>query len=169
MRKHLLVLSLIFAVFLANKPASAQTRVIVRDTLGLAGINLSCLLTGCRVAQTLDGTEGQLFLVTGPSGLSLAALLQKLLSLPGIVDAEADRVLQLTQSQSLTAPPGLWDTTPLNYYGTTAWDGYVNQPAISVVNLPSARSAFNVTGAGVVGVIDTGVDPTQPVLEGVLQ
>jgi subtilisin family serine protease len=107
--------------------------------------------------------------VTQSSGLSLTSLLQKLLTLPGIVAVEADQVLQVAQSQSPAAPAGLWDTTPVNYYGTTAWDGYVNQPAVQIVNLPSALSAFNVTGTGVVGVIDTGVDPTQPVLQGVLQ
>lgn len=168
MRKHLLVIAVIMSIFLVNKPAAAQNRVIVRDTLGLFGLNLSCLLAGCSVAQTLDGTEGQVFLVTGTSGFSVAALLQKLLGLPGIVDAEPDQLLQLTQSQSPTAPPGLWDTTPVNYYGTTAWDGYVDQPAVQIVNLDAARSAFNVTGAGVVGVIDTGVNPNQPVLQGVL-
>jgi large repetitive protein len=169
MRKHPLVVAVIMSIFLANKPAAAQNRVIVRDTLGLAGLNLSCLLAGCSVAEALDGTEGQVFLVTGTSKLAVTALLQKLLSLPGIVDAEPDQLLQLTQSQSLTAPPGLWDTTPVNYYGTTAWDGYVNQPAVQIINLPTARSAFRVTGAGVVGVIDTGVDPTQPALQGVLK
>ena len=169
MRKPLLIITVIMSVFLSIKPAAAQNRVIVRDTLGISGINLSCLLAGCSVAQTLDGTEAQVFLVTQSSGLSLTSLLQKLLTLPGIVAVEADQVLQVAQSQSPAAPPGLWDTTPVNYYGTSAWDGYVNQPAVQLVNLASARSAFNVTGTGVVGVIDTGVDPTQPVLQGVLQ
>jgi len=169
MRKSLVIVTVIMSVFLATKPAAAQNRVIVHDTLGISGINLSCLLAGCSVAETLDGTEGQVFLVTQSSGLSLTSLLQKLLTLPGIVAVEADQVLQVAQSQSPAAPAGLWDTTPVNYYGTTAWDGYVNQPAVQIVNLPSARSAFNVTGTGVVGVIDTGVDPTQPVLQGVLQ
>lgn len=166
----------------AGKPAAAQNRVIVRDTGGLLGIQNSCGKVDCTVNYGLDGTEGQLFLVTpnqNPCGgllgcllntvFSLVEFIGKLLLQPGVTDAEPDQVLQVAQSQSPTAPPGLWDTTPVNYYGTTAWDGYVNQPAVQIVNLNSARSAFGVTGAGVVGVIDTGVDPSQPVLQDVLQ
>jgi subtilisin family serine protease len=168
MKKRLLIIALITSVFLANKTAAAQSGVIVRHGGGLSALKSACLSAGCSVAATLDGTVGHLFLVTSSGGLSKTALLQNLVSLPGIANAEPDQLLQLTQSQSLTAPSGLWDTTPVNYYGTTAWDGYVNQPAVLIVNLNSAQSAFNVTGAGVVGVIDTGVDPNQPVLQGVL-
>src|SRR5262249_39587021 len=69
-----------------------------------------------------------------------------------------------------TAPSGLYDTTPVNYYGTTVWDGYANQPAVQIINLEAAHSldSFNATGSGIVAVIDTGVDPTHPVLQGVL-
>jgi subtilisin family serine protease len=72
--------------------------------------------------------------------------------------------------QSQTAPSGLYDTTPFNYYGMSVWDGYANQPAVAIINLQAAQSnsTFSVTGAGIVAVIDTGVDPTQPVLQGVL-
>lgn len=133
------------------------------------------------MAKVLDGSVGQLFLVTPTqsscSGLlgcvlstvfNLLDFITKLLAQPGVDDAEPDPLLQLTQSQSPSAPPGLSDTTPVNYHGTIACAGYVNQPAGQKVNLPSARSTFNVTGAGVVGGIDTGVDPNDPVLQDVL-
>ncbi len=180
MKQRVFLTAVIMSVFLAGKPAAAQN-VIVRDSGGLLGIQNSCAMVGCAVDQGLDGTIGQLYLVTpnqntctGLLGCVLGGVfnlldfLTKLLLQPGVVDAEPDQLLSLAQSQSPTAPPGLWDTTPVNYYGTVAWDGYVNQPAVQIVNLPSARSAFNVTGAGVVGVIDTGVDPNQPVLQNVL-
>ena len=64
--------------------------------------------------------------------------------------------------------PGLWDTTPVNYYGTTVTDGYVNQPAAQIIQLSQAQNDFNVTGVGIVADIDTGVDPTHPALQGVL-
>ncbi len=181
MKQRILLAAVIMSVFLAGKPAAAQN-VIVRDTGGLLGIQQSCGRVGCTVVEGLDGTIGQLYLVSPNqntcSGLigcllgtvfNLLDFLTKLLLQPGVVDAEPDQLLSLAQSQSPTAPPGLWDTTPVNYYGTTAWDGYVNQPAVQIVNLPSARSAFSVTGSGaVVGMIDTGVDPNQPVLQTVL-
>jgi len=181
MKKSLLTLAVIMSLFVIGRPAAAQTRVIVRDTGGLLGIQNSCTKVGCSVNYGLDGTVGQLYLVTPnqqpPRGLlgdllgtvfNLLDFLTKLLLQPGVTNAEPDQLLNLTQSQSLTAPPGLWDTTPVNYYGTTVWDGYVSQPAVQIVNLTSARSAFRVTGAGVVGMIDTGVDPTHPALKAVL-
>ena len=48
--------ALILAVVLfslASAPASdAQTRLVVRDSLGLPGINLTCRLLGCQVCKT---------------------------------------------------------------------------------------------------------------------
>ena len=41
--------------------AQAQTRLIVRDSLGLPGINLTCLLAGCKVVSGLGDPNGQLF------------------------------------------------------------------------------------------------------------
>src|SRR5262249_40803737 len=114
----------------------------------------------------VDGSIGQVFLVAVPTNVSLATFLQELTGQIGIVDAEPDLVLQVMQAQ--TAPSGLYDTTPVNYYGTSVWDGYVNQPAAQIINLQTARNSFQVGGAGIVAVIDTGVDPTHPVLQNVL-
>src|SRR3989441_5584827 len=72
------------------------------------------------------------------------------------------------QSTTPAAPGGLWDSTPVNYFGTTVWHGYVAQPAGTIVRLPDTQSAFNVTGVGIVADIDTGVDPNHPVLQPVL-
>ncbi|MFY9730876.1 MAG: hypothetical protein WB723_13210 [Candidatus Acidiferrales bacterium] len=44
----------------------------------------------------------------------------------------------------------------------------MNQPAAQIIRLSKAQSAFNVSGAGIVADIDTGVDPNHPVLKGVL-
>jgi subtilisin family serine protease len=148
----------------------AQSRVIVRDSLGQTALNTTCFLLGCTVNEGLDGSVGQLFLVTSPSNLSLQSFLQALLGQTGIVDAEVDQLLHVMQSQPLSAPSGLWDTTPVSYYGTTVWHGYVAQPAVQIINLQEAQSqnSGTVTGSGIVAVIDTGVDPTHPVLQGVL-
>ena len=60
------------------------------------------------------------------------------------------------------------DRTAADFYGTLAWNGYAYQPALSVMNLEQARAAGR-DGAGLtVAVIDTGVDPENPILKDVL-
>lgn len=54
----------------------------------------------------------------------------------------------------------------VNFWGNPAWNAYVNQPALTQIDMPSAALPL---GSGVVvAVIDTGVDPTHPALKGVL-
>jgi subtilisin family serine protease len=150
-----------------------QPGVIVRTNLGTAGLKTVCLIHGCTVAGNLDGNLKQVFLVTPVKGL-LPNLLADVLNLvTGILDAEPDQVLQIppdpASQQTSNAPPaGLWDTTPVNYYGTTVTQGYVNQPAAQIIQIPQAQNAFNLTGAGIVADIDTGVDPSHPAFQGVL-
>jgi subtilisin family serine protease len=165
--KRRTIISWLFFLAVVTVPVAAQSPVIVRDSLGALALKSTCLLLQCTVTSQLDGSVGNVFLVMSPSGIPLENFLQVLLRQVGIVDAEPDLVLHLTQSQTLTAPSGLWDTTPVSYYGTTVWDGYANQPAAGIVNLSAARS-LGATGTGVVAVIDTGVDPTHPVLQAVL-
>src|SRR6266513_5943910 len=152
-------------------PATADTRVIVRTTLGLQGLEAFCnvpLLPICTVVEGLDGTLNQLFLVTTP--LDVTTFLNLLGSTVGIVDAEADQLLSLVGglNQVTTPPAGLSDTTPVNYSGSTVWNGYVNQPAAQLVRVSQAQSTFRVTGTGIVADIDTGVDPNHPALQPVL-
>jgi subtilisin family serine protease len=120
------------------------------------------------VAGGIDGSLGKLFLVTAPSGIDPNAFLQTLRSQPGVTNAELDALLKVMQSTAPAAPSGLWDSTPVNYFGTTVRRGYVAQPAGTIVRLPDTQSAFNATGAGIVADIDTGVDPNHPVLKPVL-
>src|SRR5947207_3761659 len=115
-----------FMLFLAisSVPASAANRFIVRDSLGLSGLQGTCLLLGCSVTERLDGSAGTLFLVTTSSLISPTTFLQQITGQLGVVDAEPDLFLNVMQSQTLTAPAGLSDSTPVNYYGTTVWNGY---------------------------------------------
>jgi len=150
-----------------------QQGVIVRTNLGLLGLKNVCLSNGCTVVGNLDGNVGQVFLVRPAQGL-LPQLLAVVLNLVnGILDAEPDQTLTIppnenNQATASTAPQGLWDNTPVNYYGNTVTHGYVNQPAAQIIRVAQAHSVFNVSGAGIVADIDTGVDPNHPALQGVL-
>ena len=154
---------------LLSAPAQAQTRLIVRDSLGLPGLNLSCALLGCQVLQGLGDPQGQLFVVTFPRILDPVTSLLRLQLGAGILSVEIDQIVN-TQSGNAGPPPSyLTDKTPTSYYGTTVWHGYVVQPATQLIQNNAAHSSYSVGGAGVtVAVIDTGVDPTHPVLKLVL-
>ena len=185
-------LAILLAVGLWGQPASAQgllqgilsnvgqlltgqpQGVIVRTTLGPAGLQAACRENGCTVVGNLDGGLNQLFLVRPTQQGLIPQLLAFVLRLvTGILDAEVDQVLNIppnptNQTLANMPPPGLWDSAPVNYYGANAWDGYVNQPAAQIIHLSKAQTTFNVGGAGIVADIDTGVDPNHPVLKGVL-
>ncbi len=170
LKRVALVASLFLLLTTLCAPAAeAQTRVIVRDSLGLPGLNLTCLLTGCNVVTGLGDPNGQLFLVTFPAVLDPITSILRLSLQTGILSVEIDQVVNTQQAYAAGTPSYLTDKTPVPYYGSTVWHGYIVQPGNRLIRTDQTHSSFNATGAGViVAVIDTGVDPTHPVLRGVL-
>jgi len=142
-----------------------QTRLVVRDSLGLSGILNLCGLLGCSSVESLGDPQGQLFAIQIPSALAPVTSLLNI-SILGLVSIETDQVVQ-TQAASAGVTPGyLTDEAPYSYYGSTVWHGYVYQPAYTIIRTNTTLSAFNTTGSGVtVADIDTGVDPNHPVLK----
>ncbi len=165
------LLGLLF-VFVWAAPAAADNRFIVRSTLSLQGLQSACsalpLLQTCTVVRGIGDPQSQLFLITSP--LNLATLLSLAGNPLGIVDAELDQVIRLVGGlNTVTTPPsGLTDETPVDYFGSPVWNGYVSQPAATVVRVSDAQSTFQVAGTGIVADIDTGVDPNHPALQPVL-
>lgn len=199
MKRHLWIAVLLVSIGLWSQPASAQgllgglgglvsgltstvtqllapppQGVIVRTTLGKAGLQNQCRLNGCTVVSNLDGGLNQVFLVRPTQQGLVADLLANILRLvTGILDAEVDQVLVIppnpsNSSASGNAPAGLYNNTPVNYYGVMVPEGYINQPAAQIIRIGQAQSSFHVSGAGIIADIDTGVDPTHPALQGVL-
>src|SRR5271155_2256641 len=113
--------------------AQAQTRLIVRDSLGLPGVNLTCLLSGCKVVTGLGDPNGQLFLVTFPSILNPVTKLLQISLTTGILDVEVDQVVTAQQPNAAADPGYLTDEVPTPYYGATVWHGYLDQPANQLV------------------------------------
>jgi subtilisin family serine protease len=165
----LVVCLLVLLITFCAPPAQAQTRLIVRDSLGLPGLNLTCLLMGCKIVTGLGDPNGQLFLVTLPPILNPVTSLLRLSLETGILDVEIDQTVTSEPAYAFSDPSYLTDEAPTSYYGATVWHGYIAQPANQLVRTAQTQAAFNVNGAGAtVAVIDTGVDPTNPVLKNVL-
>jgi len=145
-------------------------RYIVRTTGGLLNLPILCKLLLCQVLQPLDGTLNQVFLLGGPTNQDANLIVSLLRAVPGVLNVELDQVLNIA-SDSASAdvpPPALVDTTPVPYYNSTVWNGYVNQPATQTIRLGQAQQNFSVSGSGIIADIDTGVDPSHPVLQPVL-
>ena len=172
MKRNLCIFAILITLTAASAgPAAAQNRYIVRTNGGLASVLNLCLSAGCQVQGALDGPIGQTYLVTSTGDL-LANLLNGavnlLESLLGIQSVEADLRLPIPQRPISNIPPGLNDNAPVNYYGTVVWHGYAAQPAAQIIRLSDAQRGFNIGGAGIVAVIDTGVDTSHPVLSAAL-
>jgi len=167
-RSGILMCAALFLLTLFPSSAAAQSRLVVRDSLGLPGINLTCALLGCNVVDAIGDPQGQLFVVNFGLLSPLTALLELKLQL-GIVDVEIDQTVKTLDATAGPAPSYLTNEKPTSYYGTTVWQGYVQQPATQLIRLAQTQSTFKTTGSGViVAVIDTGVDPTNPVLQNLL-
>ena len=162
------LIQLIVLCALLGNSADATQRLIVRDTAGQAALQLTCALLGCNVSLGLGDPAGQVFLLTLPNTLNLNSLIQSLLSVLAITDAEVDSSLNIVQGAPPPIPPALYNNSLVPYFGTNVWQGYTTQPAAQIVGISNAQSTFGVSGAGTVAVIDTGVDPNQPVLQPVL-
>src|SRR5437867_6466370 len=161
-------------------PAKADTGIIIRTTGGLSALQVFCSLplSPCTIVGSLDGTLGQVFLVTTPLDPTTFINLVggTVGGLTGFVDAEVNQLLSLVDLHNLVptpiSPTLMSDRSSVAYPAgslTPAWNRYIDQPAASIVEIQNAQQSFNVTGTGVVVAdIDTGVDPTHPVLQPVL-
>jgi subtilisin family serine protease len=169
MKRFWLLAALLLALSTSG-PAAAEQRFIVRSTLGLPSLQQFCLLNTCSVVRGLDGTLNELFLVTTSDLINPNLFLGTLRLVPGVVDAELDQVLTIGSGLAAVKniPVELSQDTPITYYSSQVWYGYVNQPAAQIVRVSDAQQGFGVTGSGVVADIDTGVDPTHPALAEIL-
>src|SRR5271168_2783424 len=126
---------LLFTGLIATPAARAQQPgIIVRDTLGLKSLNFLCPLLGCQVVENLGDPLNQVFLVA-PTLLGSLDLLLEILPLQfGIVSVEVDQLVNLIATPPLSfIPNGLANAFPADYYGTVVWQGYLGQPASSIV------------------------------------
>ncbi|MBV9435834.1 MAG: S8 family serine peptidase [Acidobacteria bacterium] len=144
-----------------------SSRYIVRDTRGLLGLNLTCLVFGCKVVEGIGDPDGQLYVVQVATLLSPLVCITQLLSGAGITNVEPDQAVSTQGTNTVgSLPPYISDRTPVSYYGATVWDGYVEQTPNEIINTEYTQSTIGATGSGVtVALIDTGVDPNNTILQ----
>jgi subtilisin family serine protease len=163
-------LSLVVAGLIAVPSSGAQQpRLIVRDSLGVTHLTILCRLVGCQVVENLSDPLSRVFLVA-PTLLGGLDWLLKILPLQlGILSVEVDQLVNLVATPPLTLIPNeLSRNLPVDYYGTVVSQGYLEQPASSIVRIGETQNRFDVSGSDIVAVIDTGVDPAHPALAPVL-
>jgi hypothetical protein len=148
--------------------ASAQDRYLVRAPSSQIG-NVAAR-HNLTLIRSLEGSAGNLHLVAAPAGADVQRTMQGLQADASVQGVEPDCSISLPEAapgaplrqMGAPDPAPVWDHMLVPYYGTPAWDAYVNQPAALVINLAQAHALA--TGSGTVAVLDTGVDFSQPVL-----
>jgi subtilisin family serine protease len=163
------------AALLTTLPLAAQTSYILTTSPS----NVQSVVTnhGLTVVKDLfDGTNCVL-LVTSPSSdtSSVETEVESDLRVTGF---EPEQRAALPELSSLTQPvltqsstsilDGLPGRTLVSFFGSTVPSNYTAQAATSIIRLGDARAATNLTGSGVVAIIDTGADPNHPALINVL-
>jgi hypothetical protein len=145
MKYRLLLVICLLVLFV--QPSNADTRIIVRVETGLTGIQQICTVLGCSVSRGLDGSFGQVFLLSVSDIVDPDTFLKTLQRQDGVSTAELDGLLRIPPDAVLNGfPAGLWDDKPVNYFGRNVWEGYARQPSSDIVRLNDARATFNTFG-----------------------
>ncbi len=158
----------VLCVLLISLPAAAQNRFILRPAAGTSA-NTIAQRYSLDVVEPLD-SAGSVYLVTAPSSLTVQEVETEVGSDNEVTDIEPDQDVGVPELNQSTAAilDNLPSPTPVNYFGSQVLAFYLSQPAVSLVNLPNAQQTYEATGEGIVAIIDTGVDPYHPVLQGSL-
>lgn len=164
---------LLAAAFLTTAAwAQTPTKYILQTT---ASANSGLLASRYRftIERNWAGERHVSYAITAATAFT-ASEIQSLTGEPGVLELEADSRIQAGGEQSIrtsavleTLNEQLLVKTPAAYFGSAVRVSYVDQPATRLIGLPKAQTGFP-TGAGVVAIIDTGVDEKHPALKNVL-
>src|SRR5207245_10674634 len=133
---------------------------------------IDCSRYGLRIVRNLG--QADVYLGQGSDSLPPDILQQWMKGDPDVKHIEPDDDANvpeksLVSNPSYTSAPltaAITDRDLIKLYGATAWVGYVQQPAMGLINAFLAQKRS--TGTGIVAIIDTGVDPRHPLLSSVL-
>jgi len=102
MARRFLLVTILFVIF--AQPAHAAYRFIVRTNGGIQTVRQICTLLGCTVTRGLDGSLGQLFLVTAPQSISPTLFLLTRQTQNGVLGAEPDAITTIPLGPDTALP-----------------------------------------------------------------
>ena len=178
-RTQVLVAAVSMLLPAASGWAQNSNRYILRADPGRQ--SAICQTYGLSVVQQFS--QPGVVVVTGPASVWPGALVEQVRADSRVTAFEHVRNVQLVEgngraqqtppASSLT--PALSTPKSTSFFGNPAWVSYVTQPALAQIDWAWTPAAFmqsvgsNTPGYGaVVADIDTGIDPSEPALQGVL-
>lgn len=158
----------VLALALVASASFAQTKFILRYTeseplsvfLARYNLDLQATVASRPIHSVVDplGRDPQVLIdqISNDTDDDVSIELDQIVKLP-ILDFPA-RATQNLQSLALTARK----TRVTRFFGSRVTLGFVTQPVVDRIAAPQTWSAYG-GGAGIVAVIDTGIDPNHPV------
>jgi hypothetical protein len=179
-RTQVLIAAAVGILFLAARgwAQSANQYILRADPSQQAAI---CQTYGLSVVQQFSQPE--VVVVSGPASVSPDSFVDQVRADSRVTAFELVRNAQLVEASGRaqqTAPvgsvtPALSSLNSVSFFGNPAWVSYVTQPALAQIDWTWTPAAFtqavgsSTPGYGaIVADIDTGVDPSEPALQGAL-
>jgi hypothetical protein len=158
----------------ANAVAQSTVNSYVLQSPSLAKAQTACQTYGMTLVSTIR--QPDTYLVTVSAAVPPMTLEHWVQNDPNVKHLELNHDVRVPESKLTTTlyiPPMPVTTYAtgdpwVKTYGATAWVGYVQQPAFYSTNAHQGGLHQHLTGNGIVAVIDTGVDPGNPILAPVL-
>jgi subtilisin family serine protease len=159
------------ALLALGLPAAAQNTFM----LSVSPANAQSVISGHGLTVIKELYDGSIcvYLVSSPS-TDTSEVEAEVESDLRAVGFEPDQIASLPELSGLTqatltqSNTSILDTLPgrtlVSFFGSTVPSNYTTQAATNIIRLSDARTATHLTGAGVVGIIDTGADPNHPAL-----
>ncbi len=162
---------LLTALLVCAQWAPGEDRYILRAPVSTIAVSAGQHGLTLAVAPNAEGV----CTATSSDARTPAQILTEVLADPAVLNIEIDQSISLPETaaglQLNQSTAAILDAITPNkvvpYFGANVWSAYTGQAAATLIRLGSAQN-LPATGAGIVAIIDTGVDPGQPALQGTL-